>query len=97
VGNDGEWTGRHGFWGPLGVALGVNAVVYVLTSFLVPVSWANPLELLLYSLVDGVLMTGGAVGLMHLVPTAPRPTSSLPSFIPGVSDTVVVSLSEVKL
>ncbi len=97
VGNDGEWSGRYGFWGPLGVALGINAVVYVLTSFLIPVAWANPLELLVYSLVDGVLMTGGAVGLMHLVPTTPRATTSLPSFIPGITDTQVVTLSEVKL
>jgi hypothetical protein len=97
AGNDGAWSGRHGFWGPLGVALGINAVVYVVTSFVLPVGWADPLALLLYSLVDGVLMTGGAVGLMHLVDTAPRATASLPSFVPGVSATAVVVLSEVKL
>jgi hypothetical protein len=97
AGNDGAWSGRYGFWGPLGVALGINAVVYVVTSFVLPVGWADPLALLLYSLVDGVLMTGGAVGLMHLVDTAPRRTASLPSFVPGVSATTVVVLSEVAL
>jgi hypothetical protein len=97
VGNDGALTGSYGFWGPLGVALGINAVVYIATSFLLPVGWGNPVALLLYSLVDGLLMTGGAVGLMHLIDTAPRRTASIPSFTPGVSDTVVVTLSEVRL
>jgi hypothetical protein len=56
-----------GFWGPLAVAMLVNAALFALTS-LVPVfavSWANPAANLVYSLVDGLLMTSASVGLLH--------------------------------
>jgi hypothetical protein len=94
VGNEGALTGRFSFWGPLGVATLVNAATYVIASLFLVVPWTNPAVLLLYSLVDGLLMTGGSVGLMHL--TAPKASAAvLPSFVPGVSATQVVSLGKV--
>jgi hypothetical protein len=96
VGNGGAYEGRYGFWGAFGISAGLNAVVLIVTSFVLnAVPWANPAALLLYSLVDGLLMTGGSVSLMHL--TGPKPVSAvLPSFVPGVSDTQVVSVGKVE-
>jgi hypothetical protein len=96
VGNDGS-SGRYGFWGPVGVAFALNAALYVVVSLAlnVAVSYATPLPLLLYTLVDSLLMTGGSVGLMHLTEKKVA-SSAIPSFIPGVTDTQVAALSTVR-
>lgn len=94
----GNWhtPGRFGFWLPLAGAFAVNAVAYVLASLVLVVPWTNPVALLLYTLVDGVLMGGTTVGLMHLTQQKQK-VSVLPSFAPGVTDTTVVSLWRVNL
>lgn len=95
LGNDGA-PGRYGFWGPAGVAFVLHAALYVILSLLpqFAVPWSNPVALLLYSLVDGLLMTGGSVGLMHLTEKKAE-TTSIQSFVPGVSDTQFVALTKV--
>jgi hypothetical protein len=95
----GNWKtpGRFGFWLPLAGAFVVNAAAYVIASLALVVPWTNPLALLLYTLVDGVLMGGTTVGLMHLTQKKPQATTTLPSFVPGVSDTAMVSLWRVSL
>jgi hypothetical protein len=95
IGNDGA-PGRYGFWGPLGVAFGLNLVQFVVVSlFFDAVAWSNPVAMLLYTLVDGLLMSGGSVGLMHLLEKRPTVTT-LPSFVPGISDTQFVSMTKVE-
>lgn len=94
----GNWhsPGRFGFWLPLAGAFVVNAAAYVIASLLLVVPWTNPVALLLYTLVDGVLMGGTTVGLMHLTQQKDKVTT-LPSFAPGVTDTTMVSLWRVNL
>lgn len=87
--------GRFGFWLPLAGAFVVNAAAYVIASLFLVVPWTNPVALLLYSLVDGLLMGGATVGLMHL--TEKKQTSTVTSFAPGVSDTTLVPLVKVSL
>jgi hypothetical protein len=96
IGNDGA-PGRYGFWGPFAVAFGLNLVQYLVVSlfFGVAVAWSNPVAMLLYTVVDGLLMSGGSVGLMHLLEKRPAVTV-LPSFVPGVSDTQFVSMTKVE-
>jgi len=96
IGNAGD-DGRYGYWGAFGVTFAVHLAVFVVTSLALSVStpWTNPVALLLYALVDGVLMSGTSVGFMHLFPKKKDEPATLKSFVPGVSDTVVVSLSKV--
>ncbi len=88
-----ESPGRFGFWLPLAGAFVVNAAAYVITSLFLVVPWTNPLALLLYSLVDGVLMSGASVGIMHL--TEKKPTQTVTSFVPGISETTMVPMVKV--
>lgn len=93
VGND---HGDHyGFWGGAAAAFLLKAATFAVAS-LVGVTWSNPVHLLLYTLVDGLLMTAGSVGMMRLLPKKVA-TAELPSFVPGVSGTQLVSLSTVEL
>jgi hypothetical protein len=92
VGNN---HGEHfGFWGGAAAAFLLHAATFVVGSLL-GVAWSNPLHLLLYTLVDGLLMSAGSVGVMHLFPEKVA-TAELPSFVPGVSATQLVSLSKVE-
>lgn len=93
----GNWAsaGRFGFWLPLAGAFVVNAAAYVIASLFLVVPWTNPIALLLYSLVDGLLMSGATVGVMHL--TEKKQTSTVTSFVPGISDTTLVPLVKVNL
>lgn len=93
----GNWDspGRFGFWLPLAGAFAVNAAAYVLASLAFVVPWTNPAALLLYTLVDGLLMSGASVGLMHL--TEKRPATTVASFSPGITDTVLVPVMKVNL
>ncbi|MFZ5444592.1 MAG: hypothetical protein ACOZQL_31655 [Myxococcota bacterium] len=97
----GNWDspGRFGFWLPVAGAFVVNAAVYVLTSLVlqIAVAWTNPVAMLLYTLVDGVLMSGATVGIMALTEKKPDKTAVIPSFVPGVSATTFVPLTTVKL
>lgn len=87
------------FWLPLAGAFVVNAALYVVVSlvFQVAVAWTNPVALLLYTLADGVLMSGATVGVMALTEKKQKPVAVLPSFVPGVSPTTFVPLSTVNL
>lgn len=87
--------GRFGFWLPLAGAFAVNAAAYVLASLLFVVPWTNPAALLLYSLIDGLLMGGATVGIMHAAQK--KETLTVTSFVPGVTDTVMVSMVKVNL
>ena len=93
----GNWDspGRFSFWLPFAGAFVVNAAAYVIASLMLVVPWTNPVALLLYSLVDGLLMGGATVGVMHL--TEKKQTSTVTSFIPGISDTTLVPLVKVGL
>lgn len=93
----GNWDspGRFGFWLPVLGAFVVNAAAYVLASLVLVVPWTNPVALLLYTLVDGLLMSGATVGVMAL--TEKKPTTTVKSFVPGISDTTMVSLVKVDL
>lgn len=93
----GNWDspGRFGFWLPLAGAFVVNAAAYVIASLFLVVPWTNPVALLLYSLVDGMLMGGATVSLMHL--TQKKKPVLLTSFVPGVTDTMMVPMMKVNL
>jgi hypothetical protein len=98
VGNEGHFSGRYGFWLAWGAATVLHLATYLVASLALatPVGWTNPVAMLVYTLVDGLLMTGGAVGTMHLA--APKPVAAvLPSFVPGVSETQVIALGKVDL
>jgi hypothetical protein len=97
VGNHGD-AGRYGYWGAFGVTFLVHLAVFAVTSLALPVAvaWSNPVSLLVYSLVDGLLMTVSAVGFMHLFPDRkPVAAPTVTSFLPGVTDTAFVPLSSV--
>lgn len=87
--------GRFGFWLPLAGAFVVNAAAYVIASLFLVVPWTNPAALLVYSLIDGLLMGGASVGLMHL--TEKKQPTVVTSFVPGVSDTTLVPMVKVNL
>lgn len=98
----GNWDSpdRFGsFWLPMAGAFVVNAALYVIVSlvFQVAVAWSNPVALLLYTVVDGLLMSGTTVGLMALTEKKEKPMAMLPSFVPGVSPTTFVPLTTVDL
>jgi hypothetical protein len=95
IGNHAD-PGRFGYWGAFGTTFLVHLATFVVTALALPIAvpWSNPVALLLYSLVDGLLMTGTSVGFMHLFPRRP-PASVVSSFVPGVSDTTFVPLSTV--
>lgn len=90
-----ETPGRFGFWLPLAGAFVVNAAAYVIASLFLVVPWTNPVALLLYCLVDGLLMGGTTVGIMHL--TEKKKPGTITSFVPGVTDTTFVSMMKVDL
>ena len=94
----GNWDspGRFSFWGPAAGAFVVNAAAYVIASLFLVVPWTSPIALLVYSLVDGVLMSGVSVGIMHLTEKKKAP-ATITSFVPGVSDTAFVALTRVNL
>lgn len=83
------------FWLPVAGAFAVNAGAYVIASLLLVVPWTNPAALLIYALVDGLLMSGASVGLMHL--TEKKAPATVTSFVPGVSDTVIAPIVKVAL
>lgn len=85
-----------GFWLPAAGAFAVNAAAYVIASLLLVVPWTNPAALLVYALVDGVLMSGASVGLMHLTEKKDQP-ATVTSFVPGVTDTVIAPIVKVAL
>lgn len=93
----GNWDspGRFSFWLPLAGAFAVNAAAYVIASLLFVVPWTNPAALLLYSLIDGLLMSGASVGLMHA--TEKKTPVTVTSFVPGVTDTLMVPMVKVNL
>jgi len=94
----GNWdqADRFGFWLPLGAAFLVNAAAIIITGLFLPIAVGitNPLSLVVFSLIDGLLMSGATVGVMAL--TEKKKVSTVSSFVPGVTDTTFVTLSEVK-
>lgn len=94
----GNWdqADRFGFWLPLGAAFLVNAAAIIVTGLFLPIAVGitNPLSLVVFSLIDGLLMSGATVGVMAL--TEKKKVSTVSSFVPGVTDTTFVTLSEVK-
>ncbi len=94
LGNDGA-PGRYGFWLPLAPAFVLHAIATVIAWLPLGLSLANPVGMLLFSVIDGLLMSASSVGLMHLLAKRP-PTTALPSFVPGVTDTQVASMMKVE-
>lgn len=94
----GNWDspGRFGFWLPALGAFAVNIGAYLIASFVIGIAWTNPAGMLAYSAVTGLLMTTASVGLMHLTQAKPA-TPPITSFVPGVTDTIVVPLAKVAL
>lgn len=94
----GNWdqADRFGFWLPLGAAFLVNAAAIIVTGLFLPIAVGitNPLSLVVFSLIDGLLMSGASIGVMAL--TEKKKVSTVSSFVPGVTDTTFVTLSEVK-
>jgi hypothetical protein len=90
VGNDKE--SRFGFWGPAAGAFLIHAATFLVASLLLVVPWTNPVALLAYTAIDGVLMAGASVGLMHLFPKKVA-AAELRSFVPGVSETRVLPMA----
>ncbi|MEW6431130.1 MAG: hypothetical protein AB1730_06440 [Myxococcota bacterium] len=97
IGNHGD-AGRFGYWGAFGVSFALHLATFLVTTLALPiaVAWSNPVALLVYSLIDGLLMTGGAVGFMHLLPNKkPVAAPTVASFVPGVTGTAFVPMSSV--
>lgn len=87
--------GRYGYWGAFGVAFLVHAATFAVSALFFAVPWSNPVALLLYSLVDGLLMSGSSVGFMHLFPNRKQAAPTVASFVPGVGDTTFVPCTTV--
>lgn len=89
--------GRFSPWLPLLGAFVANAALYLVVGLAVPfaVAWSNPLALLLYAVLDGVLMAGATGGAMALVETRPA-VLTVRSPVPGAPDVVCASLSRVE-
>jgi hypothetical protein len=88
----GNWNdaGRFSFWLPVAGAFAVNAATYIIASLFFVVPWTNPVALLVYTLIDGLLMSGATVGVMAL--SEKKPPVTVTSFVPGVSDTTFLPL-----
>jgi hypothetical protein len=90
-----EADGRFGFWGGFAAATIVHIAATVIAGF-VGVSLAGIPGLILFSVIDGVAMSGAAVGTMRFFRKPPATVSAvLPSFIPGVSATTVMPLTSI--
>ncbi|MBL8909101.1 MAG: hypothetical protein JNM17_00220 [Archangium sp.] len=93
----GNWNtkDRFGFWLPLGAAFLVNAAAVVITGLFinVAVGITNPLSMLVFCTLDGLLMSGATVGVMAL--TEKKKVTTVKSFAPGVTDSTFVVLNEV--
>lgn len=93
----GNWNqaDRFGFWLPLGAAFLVNAAAVVITGlfFNIAVGITNPLSMLVFCTIDGLLMSGASVGVMAL--TEKKKVTTVRSFAPGVTDSTFVVLNEV--
>lgn len=89
----GNWReeGRFGFWLPWAASVVVNLAALVIAGF-AGMSIGVPLQIVLYSLVEGVVLGGTAVGTMHLLQK--RPPVTVRSRVPGVSDTTLVPLAQ---
>lgn len=83
-----EADGRFSFWWGFAAAAIVHIAATVVGGFM-GVSLAGVPGLLLFSAVDGVLMSAAAVGAQRLF----RPAPTIPSTIPAVSATSVLPLS----
>ena len=92
----GNWhdPGRYGFWVPWAASVLVNALALVVGGF-AGFSIAMPVQVLFFSLLDGVIVGGVSAGTMRLFEKKPVATASIRSFVPGVGDTAFVPVSTV--
>jgi hypothetical protein len=100
IGNWDEPGRFSSFWLPLLGAFVGNAAVYVIVSLAlnVAVAWTNPVSLMVYAVVQGLVMGGANTGLMALTEKKKDAhTTVIPSFVPGISDTTFVSFGKVDL
>lgn len=88
--------GRFSLWQPLLSAFASNAAVYLVVSLALPIAvgWANPVSLLVYALLDGVVMSAATTGVMAL--TERKPPLVIRSTVPGADPAVFASLSKVE-
>jgi hypothetical protein len=90
--------GRFNFWLPMLGTFLLHAAVFVVGSLVFSIPWTNPLALLAFTVVDGMLMSVTSVGLMHLFQNAAtQKMSVIKSFVPGVSDTTFISMWRTQL
>jgi hypothetical protein len=87
-----EADGRYGFWLGFAAAAVVHIVACVIGGF-AGLSLAGIPGLIVFSLVDGAAMGAASVGTMRFFRKEPAATATLPSFVPNVSDTSVVTLT----
>lgn len=74
-------------------AIGVNALAVVIAGF-AGVSLGVPASLFIFAAIDGALLAGSTVGLMHLLKRQPMQVTTLASPISGVSPTTLVPLAQ---
>ncbi len=86
--------GRYHFGAAFWLTSLVNIVALVVGGSL-GLSVGVPLRLVLFSVVDGLLLGGTSVGVMHLFETKAPAVAAVPSFVPGVLETRVVPFAQV--
>ncbi len=94
IGNAGA-PGRFPFWVPWAGSVVVNAIALVVAGF-AGFSFGVPLQVFVFSLIEGALLGGATTGAMRLFERPPPEAQSvLPSFSPGIGSTHLVALSRI--
>jgi hypothetical protein len=84
--------GRFGFWLPWAATVAVNAVSLVVAGF-AGMSFGLPLQVLVFSIVEGALLGGTSVATMRLLERRAEAVTTVPSFSPGISQTQLVPVA----
>lgn len=91
-----EHSGRFGYWAPWVASVLINAAALMVAGLL-GLSIGAPLGVALFSVIDGVLVGGGAVGTMRAFSGwAPPVVTEVASFVPGITPTLVVPFASTR-
>lgn len=85
-----------GFWLPWLSSLGVHIVSMVIAGFL-GATIGVPATLFVMGAIEGLVMSGAVVGTMHLTERKREAGVAIQSFVPGVTETRMLSLAKVDL